>query len=158
MNTKHILSILIGVVMGSSITYFAVKPEVVESETIVTSREDEQPSLSEVSIDDSDDPFGDGDGDFSQGEEQPDDFNHGRKAHGYGHMNMKDQFERDLCISFWYMDMFTVVKNFELHTGHRFSKKLGKMYASPVEILEEQLAFMKVYFAESDRMEEARAK
>lgn len=75
-------------------------------------------------------------------------------SHGYGQMDMTDPSDRDLCISFWYSDMRVVVENLELHTGHKFDKKLGKLYASPVEVLEEQIAFMEGFLAETKRIAE----
>lgn len=75
--------------------------------------------------------------------------------HGDTKMDMSNVFQRDLCISFWYMDMNTVVDRLELHTGHKFEKQVGKVYASPVEILEEQAAFLKSFEEETRRIEAA---
>ena len=75
--------------------------------------------------------------------------------HGYTKMDMADVFQRDLCISFWYLDMNTVVDNLELHTGHKFETQVGKVYASPAEILEEQAAFLKDFEQETRRIEAA---
>ena len=79
----------------------------------------------------------------------------GESSHGYTKMDMSNVFQRDACISFWYLDMNTVVDNLELHTGHKFEKKVGKVYASPVEILEEQAAYLKSFEEETRRIEAA---
>ena len=66
-------------------------------------------------------------------------------------MNMKDPAQRDMCISFWYLDMAQVVENLELRTGHKFTP-VAKVKASPIEILEEQLAFMKKFEIETEKL------
>ena len=45
------------------------------------------------------------------------------------------------------------MRNLEIHTGHEFKKQAGKICASPEEILEEQLQFMREFTAESERTE-----
>jgi hypothetical protein len=83
------------------------------------------------------------------------DLDAGESPHGYTKMDMSNVFQRDACISVWYLDMNTVVDNLELHTGHKFEKQVGKVYASPVEILEEQAAFFKSFEEETRRNEAA---
>ena len=65
-------------------------------------------------------------------------------------MDMTSPTERDICISFWYLGMSSVVETLETQTGHKF-KPVAKMSAGPVEILEEQAAFMREFLAETDR-------
>ncbi|MCP5537309.1 MAG: hypothetical protein H7A51_13895 [Akkermansiaceae bacterium] len=157
MNAKNILSLLVGVLLGSGMTYFAVKSTDRENKVASTSAVDRRASDHDLTVSSSEDPFGDGNSEPSSDADDDDPFS-ARTAHGYGLMNMKDLSERALTISFWYHDQGTVVENLELHTGHKFNKKVGKIYASPIEILEEQLAFMKKFAAESDRIEKARVK
>ena len=66
-------------------------------------------------------------------------------------MDMTSPTERDMCISFWYLGMSSVVETLETQTGHKF-KPVAKMSAGPVEILEEQAAFMREFLAETDRL------
>jgi hypothetical protein len=66
-------------------------------------------------------------------------------------MDMTDPIQRDICISFWYLGMSSVVETLETQTGHKF-KPVAKMSAGPVEILEEQAAFMKEFLAETERL------
>jgi hypothetical protein len=47
--------------------------------------------------------------------------------------------------------MSSVVETLETQTGHKF-KPVAKMSAGPVEILEEQAAFMKEFLAETERL------
>lgn len=78
--------------------------------------------------------------------------------HGFTKMDMSDPRERDLCVSLWYVDMSTLVDNLELHTGYKFKKQVGKNYASPVEILEEQSEFMRKFQEETQRISLGRDK
>jgi len=71
---------------------------------------------------------------------------------GDSKMDMSDVFQRDACISLWYLDMSMLVDNLEMRTGHKFEKQVGKVYAGPVEILEEQAEFMKKHLAETERI------
>jgi hypothetical protein len=66
-------------------------------------------------------------------------------------MDMTSPTERDMCISFWYLGMSSVVETLETQTGHKF-KPVAKMSAGPVEILEEQAAFMREFLAETKRL------
>lgn len=66
-------------------------------------------------------------------------------------VDLKDPSERDLLVSYWYQNMTTVVESLERHTGHKF-KPVAKVDAGPVEILEEQTAFMKAFLEETERM------
>jgi hypothetical protein len=68
-------------------------------------------------------------------------------------MDMTSPTERDICISFWYLGMSSVVETLETQTGHKF-KPVAKMSAGPVEILEEQAAFMREFLAETKRLGE----
>ncbi|MDX1679885.1 MAG: hypothetical protein R3242_04045 [Akkermansiaceae bacterium] len=69
---------------------------------------------------------------------------------GHGKMDMSDPLQRDICISLWYLEMSDLVDNLELRTGHKFERQVGKVYAGPVEILEEQAAFMREFLAETE--------
>lgn len=69
---------------------------------------------------------------------------------------MSDPGQRDLAISYWYEGMTFVVESLERNTGHTFTKQLGKLHAGPVEILEEQIEFMKAYRKESEKLSEER--
>ena len=66
-------------------------------------------------------------------------------------MDMTSPTERDICISFWYLGMSSVVETLETQTGHKF-KPVEKISAGPVEILEEQAAFMGEFQAETKRL------
>jgi hypothetical protein len=66
-------------------------------------------------------------------------------------MDMTNPTERDICISFWYLGMSSVVDTLETQTGHKF-KPVAKMSAGPVEILEEQAAYMREFLAETKRL------
>ncbi len=67
-------------------------------------------------------------------------------------MDMSVPIHRDICISYWYLGMSSVVETLETQTGHRFTP-VAKMSAGPVEILEEQAAFMKEFLAETERLD-----
>jgi hypothetical protein len=66
-------------------------------------------------------------------------------------MDMKDPIQRDICISYWYLGMNSVVNTLEIQTGHKF-KPVAKLSAGPVEILEEQAAFMRDFLEETRRL------
>lgn len=66
-------------------------------------------------------------------------------------MDMSNPIQRDICISFWYMGMTSVVETLETQTGHKF-KPVAKLSAGPVEILQEQAHFMKEFLAETERL------
>ena len=66
-------------------------------------------------------------------------------------MDMTNPTERDICISFWYLGMSSVVETLETQTGHKF-KPVAKLSAGPVEILEEQAAFMGEFQADTKRL------
>ncbi len=66
-------------------------------------------------------------------------------------MDMTSPTERDICISFWYLGISSVVEVLETQTGHKF-KPIAKLSAGPVEILEEQAAFMREFLAETSRL------
>jgi hypothetical protein len=78
-----------------------------------------------------------------QGEEGP--------PNGEHRLDLKIVTERDLLVSFWYMNMGRVVDSLEWHTGHKF-KTVAKTKAGPIEILEEQTAFMKAFLEETKRI------
>ncbi|WP_193212109.1 hypothetical protein [Luteolibacter marinus] len=66
-------------------------------------------------------------------------------------LDLKKPGQRDLLISYWYLNMRRVVDSLESHTGHRF-KPVAKLDAGPVEILEEQAAFLKAFLEETERI------
>ena len=57
----------------------------------------------------------------------------------------------DTVALFWYMGMTSVVETLETQTGQKF-KPVAKLSAGPLEILEEQAAFMKEFLAETMRL------
>ena len=63
--------------------------------------------------------------------------------------------DRDLWVSLWYWDMTQLVDRIEDETGHVFQKKVGKMYASPSEILREQAVFMDDFQNETETIAKA---
>jgi hypothetical protein len=67
-------------------------------------------------------------------------------------LDMSDPSQRDVCISMWYFDIWRVLDNLEQRTGHKFEKNVGKVHAGPVEILEEQTAFMRGFLDETERI------
>lgn len=58
---------------------------------------------------------------------------------------------RDRCIARWYVAQAFVVEELKSDTGHKFGPVWNRR--SPVEILEELLAFMREFQAESERLE-----
>lgn len=66
-------------------------------------------------------------------------------------VDLKNPGQRDLLVSYWYLNMRPVVESLEQHTGHKF-KPVAKVDAGPVEILEEQTAFMKAFLEETERI------
>lgn len=66
-------------------------------------------------------------------------------------VDLKNPSQRDLLVSNWYLNMRPVVERLEQHTGHKF-KPVAKVDAGPVEILEEQTAFMKAFLEETERI------
>ena len=159
---KHALPLLIGALLGSGITYYIFQGDDPIEKSTYQPYHTENQSSSQVMEDSSSDPFGGGsnedDSHMLGGVEgspwntyDPSQ-NGGKSNHGYGQMNMGIRFERDIAISMWYFDQGLLSDNLQVHTGHRFKKQVGKLYAGPVEILEEQLAFMKEFLAESERL------
>jgi hypothetical protein len=73
------------------------------------------------------------------------------ESFGVRKIDVSDSFERDACISDWYLGMQGIVMRLEIQTGHKF-KPTAKVSAGPVEILEEQAAFMKDFLEETDRL------
>ena len=71
--------------------------------------------------------------------------------HSAKQMDMTDPIQRDICISYWYLGMRSVVSALEIQSGHKF-KPVAKLSAGPVEILEEQAAFMRGFLAETRRL------
>ena len=65
--------------------------------------------------------------------------------------DMKDPVQRDLCIAEWYMHQGGVVAALERETGHRFGPVYNRRH--PVEILQEQLDFMKEFMATTEKMD-----
>lgn len=132
---KNTFLVLIGLLVGAGITYLAMPDQ--DSDKWVLP----EPVSQRVSPDSSDDPFG---GDPS-----------GLQPQEYRKMNMSKLSDRDILISLWYLDQGTVVDRLQSRTGYKFTP-VGKLHASPIEILEEQLTFMKKFLTESDRMESER--
>lgn len=137
------IALIVGFSLGSVATYLAVNPvrDIQLSGLQVTN----QPKTTE--LDESEgatDPFTEG----------SDVKNRDATGHQIGdsQMDMSDAFQRDLCISLWYMDMSMLVHNLEMRTGHKFEKQVGKIYARPVEILAEQAEFMRRYLTETERI------
>ena len=143
MQTRLIIALIVGSCLGSLATYFAVNParDIQRSGLQVTNR----PETTE--IDESEDAIHP----FAEGSDVGD-----RDTTGYhigdSKMDMSNVFQRDACISLWYMDMSILVDNLEMRTGHKFEKQVGKVHAGPVEILEEQAEFMRRYLAETERI------
>jgi hypothetical protein len=81
-----------------------------------------------------------------KGEESNDAFPNGEPP-----VDLQDPGQRDLLVSYWYLNMRPVVDSLEQHTGHKF-KPVAKVDAGPVEILEEQAAFMKAFLEETERI------
>ena len=139
MKMKILLSTLTGACFGAIFTFFVMRDDKPTSTGIAMKSAEK---LEVIDKFDYSDPFA---FDSSTGE---------TSGHPQGDtkMDMTDPTQRDICISLWYSDMNTVVDNLELHTGHKFSKEVGKIYASPEEILEEQAVFMKDFKDETERI------
>jgi hypothetical protein len=132
---KNLVSLLVGVCFGSFATFMVMRGSHEKSQSQNTAAK-EAGSV---------DPFSNGsDGDFGEHSEE--------RSIGDKKMDMNDPQQRDICISLWYMDMISVVDNLERRTGHIFDKELGKVYASPMEILQEQAVFMGNFHEESERL------
>ncbi len=153
MKPGFLVALLSGALIGSGLTYLVLRSANAEHEKPQTHTETAHSEPDKAPAGRSGDPFEEAD-EASSGESADPFAGKDRSAHGYGRMNMKSPFERDICISFWYHDMSTVVDSLELHTGHKFKRQVGKLYAGPVEILEEQIAFMKEFLAETERLRE----
>lgn len=143
MKTQVIIALIVGSFVGSIATYLSVSPSrdiersvlQTTSQPVTTDLEDSESAI---------DPFAEG--------SDVDDRDVTVQQIGDSKMDMSDVFQRDACISLWYLDMSTLVDNLEMRTGHKFKKQVGKVYAGPVEILEEQAAFMRRYLAETERI------
>ena len=66
-------------------------------------------------------------------------------------VNPKSVAERHQCIAMWYGDAHMTITNLSEHTGHDFGPVWNQR--SPVEILEEQLAFWRGFMKETARLE-----
>lgn len=143
MKTQVIIALIVGSCLGSLATYFAVNParDIPRSGLQVAN----QPERAEL------DESGNVIDPFAEGSDVGDSDTTGHQI-GDSKMDMSDVFQRDACISLWYSDMTMLVDNLEMRTGHKFEKQVGKVYAGPVEILEEQAEFMRRYLAETERI------
>ncbi len=137
------IALIVGFSLGSIATYLAVNPvrDIQLSGLQVTN----QPKTTELNESEgATDPFTEG----SDVENRDTTEN----QIGDSQMDMSAVFQRDLCISLWYMDMSMLAHNLEMRTGHKFEKQVGKIHARPVEILEEHTEFMRRYLAETERI------
>lgn len=150
MKIQILLSFVAGACAGAVVTFISMRSiEPIAGVAVPAPAERQEQVREEESQDPFEDPSGDLlAADLDSGEAFVD-------RHGYKKMDMSDVFQRDLCISFWYANMTTVVDDLELHTGHKFEKQVGKAYASPSEILKEQAAFLESFERETRRIEEA---
>jgi hypothetical protein len=133
MKTSEIAAALIGGLVGSAITFSAVKliggsPQ--QSGVEVPKSEDPTKAQSrfvapKVDID-------------------PDDYFHLLLT------DPTDLTQRDMVIAMWYSNEDRTVKYLQKNTGHKFAPVSNQR--SPVEVLEEQLVFWKEYLAESKRL------
>lgn len=138
----HILiAIMIGAGVGSLSTFVIMRGSDTISQPAVAVR-DTPISASGIDRDSSTDPF-----EGSEESKNTEESSH----YPIKQMDMTNPIQRDICISFWYMGMTSVVETLETQTGHKF-KPVAKLSAGPVEILEEQAAFMKEFLAETKRL------
>lgn len=137
MKIQILVSLLFGAFIGSLATYFTTRGAGDNLHAVVTAKGAPSPPH-KAGADSSSDQSASG------GEESPSDDSEGPR-------DMSDPIQRDICISYWYFGMRRVVGNLEIQTGHKF-KPVAKLSADPVEILEEQAAFMKTFLAETDRL------
>lgn len=139
MKTHILVSLLTGAAIGFLVTFFTMRGEDYSLHAVA-----KNPSSAP------DNARGQGSTDpFASGNEKssPDDSEGGHLTK----MDMSDPRQRDMCISYWYMGMFSVVEALETQTGHKFMP-VHKLSAGPVEILEEQAAFMKTFLAETEKL------
>jgi hypothetical protein len=141
MNMHILIATAIGAGVGALSTFVVMRSSDTISQPAVVVR-DSPRSADGVDRDTSTDPF--------EGIEKSKD---AEEASDYPieQMDMTNPVQRDICISFWYMGMTSVVETLETQTGHKF-KPVAKLSAGPVEILEEQAAFMREFLAETRRL------
>ena len=134
MKISTITAALIGGLVGSAITYSATR--------LVGGSPHKELSISKVANPtESQSPF-----EQSEDNQEPAD---------YFRLLLADPtnlIQRDVVIAMWYMNESQTVNYLRVNTGHEFGPVWNQR--SPVEILEEQLAFWKKYLAESARLKE----
>ena len=138
---KTFVSIVIGVFVGVFLTYFMMRQP--NDNPRGDSQSPSLPDISEPLVEDSSrDPFPFF-GDLPSATEH---------TLEYTDLDMNDPTQRDMFVSLWYLDMQQVVDAIEKRTGHKFTKEVAKVAANPVEILEEQAAFMKDFQSKTERI------
>jgi hypothetical protein len=141
MRPHILLAIAIGAGVGSLATFLVMRdPDTASHVTGVVT--DSPGSAERADGDTSTDPF--------ETSEEPE-VTEDASDYPIKQMDMTNPIQRDICISFWYLGMSSVVATLETQTGNKF-KPVAKMSAGPVEVLEEQAAFMKEFLAETERL------
>ena len=137
MKTTIIASALIGSLIGSSITFvFLDRADEPKSGGVDSAESLGKPDAKQTA--EPVDPF-------AESAEEPDDY------YRLLLTDPTDLTQRDVCIALWYVHQHQVVDLLSVNTGHEFSPVgVGR---SPVETLEEQLAFWREFQAESARLE-----
>ncbi|MCU0797204.1 MAG: hypothetical protein MUF31_14865 [Akkermansiaceae bacterium] len=141
MKALPIACVALGASVGSLTTYLLVADPFPNSEAATSTPEDSQvdgPVDGPI-----DDPF------WTPPDYDPDQNSNVEEQRPF---DLTDRGQRDIVISHWYLDMGLLVDNLERNTGHKFEKQVGKVYAGPVEILEEQAAYMRRFLDETERM------
>lgn len=145
MKVLPIACVALGATVGSLTTYLLVADPFRNSEAATSTPEDSQVDRS---VDGPiDDPF------WTPPDYEPDQNSNVEAGRPF---DLTDVGQRDIVISHWYLDMGHVVDNLEHNTGHKFEKQVGKVYAGPIEILEEQAAFIRRFLDETERIAKKR--
>ena len=150
MKATIIIPLLVGFVLGAGSTY--VSMHALRSSPIVAQKNPMQQSSATPKdrVADPVDPFASG-GDNSpntSGSDEPPGFD------GYGLIltDPSDFTQRDMCIAAWYASEVSTIENLGRHTGHKFGPVWNRR--SPIEILEEELEFMRGFLAVPMRLDQ----
>ena len=133
------VTLLIGGALGYSVASFkmmkpcALKPLHEEKVSEVLT-----PELDETDTSDNSDPF-------AETSSQP-------KSHSDISIDLTNRNDRDMLISLWYLAQQDVVSLLEHHTNQKFTP-VGKVHASPQQILQEQSQFLAEFEVESSTLD-----
>ena len=149
MKATIIIPLLVGFVLGTGGTYISM--HALRSSPIVAQKNPMQKSSATPKdrVADPVDPFapgGDNSPDTSESDKPP-----GFDGYGLILTDPSNLTQRDMCIAAWYASEMATINNLERHTGHKFGPVWNRR--SPIEILEEELEFMRGFMAVPMRLE-----